>query len=119
MATTTKTTKTKKTAKTKPATKPAALTAEQRAEAERIEAVLAKRAAGEIRAIARLIAGRPTERLFGETEYDIRDLLLRIGNAALETALEERKKGGTEDPAPAAPSAKPQANSLAIDRAAC
>ena len=118
MATTTKATKTTKTTKTAK-TKPAALTAEQREEAERIEAILAKRAAGEIRAIARLIAGKPTERLFGETEYEIRDLLHRIGNAALATALEERKKGATEDPPPAAPSAKPSVNSPAIDRAAC
>ena len=96
-----------------------ALTPEQELEAERLLTHLRPSAEAELREIARLIASKPTERLFGETEFQIRDLLHRIGAAALDTALQERKKGGTEGRPPAARNAGSPANSLAIARAAC
>jgi hypothetical protein len=81
------------------------LTPEQQAEAERLFAALQAAAAGELRTIAELLAGAPNQRLFGETEFQVRDLLLRIGNAAFAAALSERKKGGAEPP-PAARNAR-------------
>ncbi len=73
------------------------LTPEQEVEAAKLEAQLLERARGEVRRMARLLASRPTEQLFGQTEFDLRDGCHRIGAAALETALQERKKGGIED----------------------
>ena len=96
-----------------------ALTPEQELEAERLLTQMRPRAEAELREIARLMASKPTEQLLGQTEFQIRDLLLRVGAAALDTALRERKKGGTEGPPPAAPNARRPANSLAIARAAC
>ena len=75
-----------KTAKTK-------LTPEQHAEAKRLEQAFREAVDGEARAIAELLASCPPERLLGETEFQVRDLLLRIGNAAFAAALTERKKG--------------------------
>lgn len=75
------------------------LNAEQEAEAQRIEAALLKATREDIRAMARLLASKPDRRLFGQTEFQIRDLCHQIGAKAVETALEERKKGGTKGPA--------------------
>ena len=95
-----------------------ALTPEQDAEAERLAAELRPRAKAELREIARLIAAKPTAPLFGQTEFAIPDRSLRIGNAALDAALRERKKGSAKGPPPAAPNAKRPANSLRTARAA-
>jgi hypothetical protein len=59
------------------------------------------RAASEhdLRAIAELLAARPDHQLFGATEFRLRDLVHRLGAKALQTAAEQRKKGGTEVPA--------------------
>ena len=46
--------------------------------------------------VAQLFAGKPVEQTFGKTEFELRDLLHQMGTATLETALEERKKGGTQ-----------------------
>jgi len=34
--------------------------------------------------------------LFGEAEFQVRDLVHRVGARAIEAAVNERKKGGTE-----------------------
>ena len=52
----------------------------------------------DLRAIAELLASRPDEQLFGQTEFLLRDLAHRLGAKALQTAAEQRKKGGTEVP---------------------
>jgi hypothetical protein len=75
------------------------LTAEQEAEAARIEDILKAQAAVEVKRIARLLASRSNRQLFGETEFQIRDAVHRIGTRGLEAALSERKKGGTAGPA--------------------
>jgi hypothetical protein len=75
------------------------LSAEQEAEAQRIEAALLKASREDIRAMARLLASKPDSQLFGQTEFQVRDLCHQIGAKAVETALEERKKGGTKGPA--------------------
>jgi hypothetical protein len=53
----------------------------------------------DLKAIAELLATRPDDRLFGQTEFDLRDLVHRLGAEALQTAAEQRKKGGTKAPA--------------------
>jgi hypothetical protein len=72
------------------------LTAEQQAEAERIEDILKAKAAVEIKQVARLLASKPNRELLGQTEFQIRDAMHRVGAAGIDAALEERKKGGTE-----------------------
>ena len=73
------------------------LTPEQEAEAERIEDNLKAAAAVEIRRMARLIASKDNRHLFGETEFQLRDVVHGIAARGLDTALDERKKGDTKD----------------------
>ena len=73
------------------------LTPEQEAEAERIEDNLKAAAAVEIRRMARLIASKDNRHLFGETEFQLRDVVHGIAARGLDTALHERKKGDTKD----------------------
>ena len=53
----------------------------------------------DLRAIAGLLATRPDDQLFGATEFQLRDLVHRLGAEALQAAVQRRKKGGTEAPA--------------------
>jgi hypothetical protein len=71
------------------------LTPEQTAEADRLYQILRQAADADLRFLAELLACRPTSQLLGQTEFDLRDVVHRIGATALETALDERKKGGT------------------------
>ena len=73
------------------------LNAEQEADAQRIEDILKAGAAVECRRIARMLASRSDRELFGQTEYEIRDAVHRIGARAVDAALEGRKKRGTKD----------------------
>ncbi len=50
----------------------------------------------DLKAIAELLATRPDDQLFGQTEFDLRKLVHRLGAEALQTAAEQRKKGGTK-----------------------
>jgi hypothetical protein len=79
------------------------LTPEQEAEAARIEDIVKAGAAVEIRQMARLLASKCNRELLGETEFQIRDAVHRLGARAVDTALQERKKGGIKDPAHPAP----------------
>jgi len=45
-----------------------------------------------------LLASKPDHQLLGRTEFKVRDLILGLGARAFQAALDERKKGGTEDP---------------------
>lgn len=74
------------------------LTAEQEDEAQRIADIVAAGARAEALKIGRLLASRKNSELFGDTEFQVRDAVHRIGTRALETALEERKKRGTAGP---------------------
>jgi hypothetical protein len=47
-------------------------------------------------ALARLLAAQDDRALLGATEFAVRDRVHRLGADALEAALAERKKGGTE-----------------------
>lgn len=82
------------------------LTAEQQAEAERIEDVLLAAMRVEAKQIAQLLASKENAELFGQTEFQLRDILLGVGARALDAALSERKKGGTKEPASAVRTAR-------------
>lgn len=48
----------------------------------------------DIEQIARLMAGKSDEELFGKTEFEVRDLVHQMGAKALEMAANERIKKG-------------------------
>ena len=77
------------------------LTPEQEAEAARIEDNLRAVALVEFRRISRLLASKSNRELFGETEFQVRDMILHVAARGMDAALEERKKGGTKSAAAA------------------
>jgi hypothetical protein len=81
------------------------LTPEQQAEADRLYAALTAAAATDLRDLAELLAAKADGDLLGPTEFQVRDLVHRLGAKALQTALAERKKRGTTAPAGPAPAA--------------
>ena len=80
-----------------------ALTPEQQAEAERLLVVLRRNIDKDLQAMAELLASKPDSQLLGATEFQLRDRALAMAALALETALNERKKGGTKAPASPVP----------------
>lgn len=74
------------------------LTPAQKVESDRIFTALQRAATADLRALADLLATKDDANTFGATEYEVRDIVLRIGATALETALDGRKKGGTTGP---------------------
>lgn len=70
------------------------LTAEQDAEAQRIRERLGPVVFDELTKMARLMASKPNQELFGKTEFQIRDAVHRIGAMVLEAAADERQKKG-------------------------
>jgi hypothetical protein len=87
------------------------LTAEQKLLADQIHAKLVQASADDLRLLAELLAGKPYQELLGETEFQVRDIVHQIGAKALQTALNERKKGGTAGRAIAALTVATTANS--------
>jgi len=81
------------------------LTPEQEAEAQRMFEVVKNAAEEDIWRICCLMAGKSDRQLLGRTEFEVRDHIARIGAKAIETALRERKKGGTKAAAACVPDA--------------
>ena len=75
------------------------LSPEQETEARRLFELLRQPFLDEARRLARLLAAKPDAQLLGATEFQVRDRVHRLGARALETALNERKKGGIRAPA--------------------
>jgi len=92
------------------------LTAMEEAEAQRIADVFMARARVEAVQIGRLLATKGNSELFGETEFQIRDAVHGIGAAAMESALEERKKRGTKDRSSSVPSVDKMRSSSRMTR---
>ena len=72
------------------------LTPEQEAEAQRLAEIIGRKAKEEALFMARLLASKKDHELLGKTEFQIRDRVHKLGAHAIETALAERKKGGTK-----------------------
>ena len=72
------------------------LTPEQEAEAQRVAAIIGKKAQEEALHMARILASKPDAQLLGATEFQVRERAHQLAAHALETALNERKKGGTK-----------------------
>lgn len=75
---------------------PLQLSAEQEAEAQRLFQILKRTTDDDLLALARLLASKKDRELLGQTEFEVRDRVHQIGAKAIETALGERKKGGTK-----------------------
>jgi hypothetical protein len=71
------------------------LTPEQEAAAQRWAQLIGQKAQEEALRMARLLASKPDAQLLGATEFEVRDRVHALAAFALETALAERKKGGT------------------------
>lgn len=69
----------------------------------------------EVLQMARLLVGKAPRELFGQTEFDVRDLSLRIGAKAYELLLAE-KKTVTRDPASSARTASKRRSSRTTGR---
>jgi len=70
------------------------LSVDQEAEAQRLADTIAVKTKEELLQITRLLVSKRDHELFGETEFQVRDLVHKIGARAIETAVNERKKGG-------------------------
>lgn len=76
---------------------PEGMTPEEFAEAQRFFELSKGAAENELWRMACLAASKKNGELLGETEFQMRDMLLRLGAKILETAVNERrKKGGTQ-----------------------
>jgi hypothetical protein len=82
------------------------LTPEQEAQAQRIAAIIGRKAQEEALTMARILASKPDDQLLGAAEFRIRERCHQLGAETIETALNERKKGGTKGRAYAARTAK-------------
>jgi hypothetical protein len=72
------------------------LTPEQEAEAQRLAEIIARKAKEEALVMARLLVSKKDHEILGATEFEIRDRVHKLGAHAIESALRERKKGGTK-----------------------
>jgi len=67
------------------------LSAEQEQEAKLLETKLRLAVDQEISELAHLLVSKPEEELFGQTEFQVRDLVLRIGAQAFQELLRGKK----------------------------
>lgn len=74
------------------------LTAEQEAQVEELTTLISEAIAADVRRIARLLVSKDTRHTFGATEFELRDIVHRVGAKALEASLAQ-KKTATTDPA--------------------
>ena len=78
------------------------LTPEELAEAQRNYEVMKGAVEEDLWRIACLMAGKPDSQLLGQTEFEVREQVLRIGAKAVQTAVNGRKKRGTKGAASSA-----------------
>jgi hypothetical protein len=67
------------------------LSEEQEREAKLLEAKIRRAVEQEISELARLLVSKSENELFGQTEFQIRDLVLRVGAQAFEEHLRGKK----------------------------
>jgi hypothetical protein len=91
------------------------LSAGQESEAKELEVKIRLAMDHEIVSLARLLVSKSDRELFGQTEFQVRDLLLRAGAKAYEEHLRE-KKTATKAPLSIAPAANRKRSSKIISR---
>ncbi len=72
------------------------MTLEEVTEVQRIHDVVLKAMDRELWQVARLLVTRRDDELLGQTEFELRDRVLRMGAQALEATVNDRKKRGTK-----------------------
>ena len=72
------------------------LSVAKEAEAQALAGRIRELADEELVEIARLLVSKPEHEIFGDTEYELRDLVLKVGAKALEEHLRQ-KKTATKD----------------------
>ncbi len=75
-------------------TKPEWMSEEEFAEVQRVYEINKNAADDELWRMACLTVGKKDHELLGETEFQLRDLVLRIGARTLEAAVNDRRKKG-------------------------
>lgn len=75
---------------------------EQSAEVERVKGFVMKAIEADLTEIVRLTVSKGDGELFGKTEFELRDLIHRLGSHVLEAVVLDRKKGGIKAAAPLA-----------------
>jgi len=91
-------------------------TPEELAEVQRVHDVMLNAMDREIWRIAELMVGKRDDQLFGQTEFTLREAVLRMGAQALQATVNDRKKRGTKAAASSAPTAARTRVSLAGGR---
>ena len=71
------------------------LSPEQEVEAQRIAAIVVKKAQEETLQMVRILMSKPDAQLLGASEFEVRDRAHKLAANAIQTVLNERKKGGT------------------------
>jgi len=71
------------------------LTPEELSEAQRTYEVMKEALDEDVWRMACLLATKRDDQLFGRTEFEVRDHVLRMGAKAVQTAVNGRKKRGT------------------------
>jgi hypothetical protein len=77
------------------------LDAEREAQAQELAARIRSRADDDILALARLLVSKGDAEVFGDTEFEVRNIVHHLGAAALQERL--KKSSATKDPASTAP----------------
>jgi len=90
------------------------LPAEQEAEAQALAQRIRDLTEEEFLQIARLLVSKPERDIFGDTEFEVRDILIRAGAKAFEEHLRQ-KKTATRDAASTVRAASEQPSSRGID----
>ena len=91
---------------------PTTLTSAQEQEAQQLVARMHDVMEAELMQAARMLVGKEARDLFGQTEFDLRDILLRVGAKMYELHLAE-KKTATSAPVSSAPIASKRPSSKA------
>ena len=72
------------------------LSFEQEAEARRLADIVGKKVQEEALQMCRLMVSKPDHQLLGAAEFQMRDRAHALAATVIQTALNERKKGGTK-----------------------
>jgi hypothetical protein len=71
--------------------KPEALSPDKEAEAQALADRIRELADEEILQMARLLVSKPDREIFGDTEFELRDIVLKVGAKAIEEHLRQKK----------------------------
>jgi len=91
------------------------LSPEQEQQAQALATRIHEAVDGDILELARLLVSKPEHEVFGQTEFEVRDIVHQLGATALQTHLAE-KKTATGAPASSAPAADRPPSSKTIGR---